>query len=186
MGEGLVVDTTITNAEHMLKVIGGHDKLYWEWSGDHLDVAAWWLPQKGFKILPKIFDCTYQPGTVGDEGDRLITSVRGCRLRPYEVGEKPMPLWTESVLELPQTRAELKRIVEDEGVLDMSFEEEVAKYIARSYGSEDYYKANEETLSEDRWTLKRFGEVLALLADCMEQVHRAEHVPLFFEFSIPR
>jgi len=66
------------------------------------------------------------------------------------------------------------------------FESLKAKYVARSYGSEDYYKANEETLSEERWTLKRFGEVLTLLADCIDQVHRAEHVPLFFEFSIPR
>jgi len=40
-----------------------------------------------------------------------------------------MPLWTESVLKLPQTRAELKRILEDEGVLDMDFEEEVVKDI---------------------------------------------------------
>ena len=34
--------------------------------------------------------------------------------------------------------------------------------------------------------IARFGEVLILLADCIDQVHRAEHVPLFFEFCIPR
>jgi len=56
----------------------------------------------------------------------------------------------------------------------------------RWYGGEVHYKANEESLSDDIWTLKRFGEVLTLLADCIDQVHRAEHVPLFFEFSIPR
>jgi len=68
-----------------------------------------------------------------------------------------MPLWTESVLKLPQTRAELKRILEDEGVLDMDFEEEVVKDIERWYGGEVHYKANEESLSDDIWTLKRFG-----------------------------
>ena len=39
-----------------------------------------------------------------------------------------MPLWTESVLKLPQMRAELKRILEED-VLDMDFEEEVVKDI---------------------------------------------------------
>jgi len=48
------------------------------------------------------------------------------------------------------------------------------------------YKADEKSLSDDIWALKRFGEVLTLLADCIDQVYRAEHVPLFFEFSIPR
>jgi len=153
MGEGLVFETTISNANHMLKVIGDHDKLYWEWAPHHLNVAAWWLPKKGFKILPKIFDENYKPGTVGDEGDKLITSVRGCLLRPYEVGDEPMPIWHESVLELPETRAELKRIAEEE-VLDMSFEEEVVKDMKKWYGSEVYYKADEESLNEDRWTLR--------------------------------
>jgi len=111
--------------------------------------------------------------------------VEGCLLRPYEVGEEPMPIWSESVLELPEMRAELKRIAEEE-VLDMSFEEEVVKDMEKWHGKEVYYKADEESLYEDRWTLKKFGEVLSLLADCMDQVRLTEHFPLLFEFSIPR
>jgi len=38
------------------------------------------------------------------------------------------------------------------------------KDMERWYGSEVCYKANEGSLDEDRWTLKRFGEVLTLLA----------------------
>jgi len=48
------------------------------------------------------------------------------------------------------------------------------------------YKVDEEGLHDDRWTLRKLGEVLTLLADCIDQVHRAERMPLFFEFSIPR
>jgi hypothetical protein len=183
MGEGLVIQMTIFNANRMLKVIKDPDKLSWEWAPHHLDVAARWLPKKGFKILPKIFDRNYIPNAVGDEGDKLITSVRGCLLRPYEVGEEPRPIWSESVLELPEMREELKRIIEEE-VLDMSFEEEVVKDMEKWHGSEVYYKADEESLYEDRWTLKRFGEVLTLLADCMDQVKRTDRLPLFFEFYI--
>lgn len=40
-----------------------------------MDVLARWLPKKGFKILPKFFDTGYRPGRIGDEGDKLITSV---------------------------------------------------------------------------------------------------------------
>ena len=185
MGERLVIETTILNANHILKVIKDPELLVWEWAPHHLDVAARWLPKKGFKILPKVFDADYKPGTVGDEGDQLIMKVEGCLLRPYEVGEEPMPIWSESVLELPEMRAELKRIAEEE-VLDMSFEEEVVKDMEKWHGKEVYYKADEESLYEDRWTLKKFGEVLSLLADCMDQVRLTEHFPLLFEFSIPR
>jgi hypothetical protein len=184
MGERLVIQSGIEDASRILKVIKDPKKLYWEWGPSQLDAAAKWLPEKGFKILPKIFDENYKPGTIGDEGDRLITSVKGCRLRAYEVGEEPMPIWSESVLELPEMRAELKRIVEEE-VLDMSFEEVVSELVK---GDEDevYYTVDEQGLHDSQWSMRKFGEVLTMLADCMDQVQRAEHLILFFEFFIPR
>jgi hypothetical protein len=186
MGEALVIETTIFNANHMLKVIKNPDELYWEWGPSQLDAVAKWLPKKGFKILPKIFDENYKPGTVGDEGDRLIMSVRGCRLRPYEVGEEPMPIWRESVLELTEMRAELKRIVEED-VLDISFEEEVVRVLEGWHGKgKAYYTVDEETLHDNQGTLKRFGKVLTMLADCMDKVKQTERLPPFFEFYIPR
>ena len=185
MGERLVIETTILNANRILKVIKDPELLVWEWAPGQLDAAARWLPKKGFKILPKIFDENYEPGKVGDEGDKLIMSVRGCLLRPYEVGGEIITIWNESVLDLPETREELKRLVEEE-VLDMSFEEEVVKDMEKWHGSDVYYTIDEASLHDNRWILKRFGEVLTLLADCMDQVRQTEHLPLFFEFSIPR
>ena len=122
---------------------------------------------------------------MGDEGDKLIMSVRGCLLRPFEVGGEIITIWNETVLELPETRAELKRLVEEE-VLDMSFEEEVVSVLKEWHGSDVYYTIDEASLHDNRWTLRRFGEVLTLLADCMDQVKQTEHLLLFFEFSIPR
>jgi len=186
MGEALVIQTTILNANHMLKVIRNPDELYWEWGPSQLDAAAKWLPKKGFKILPKIFDENYKPGTVGDEGDKLITNVRGCLLRPYEVGEEPMPIWSESVLELPEMREELKRIIEEE-VLDMSFEEEVVRVLEEWHGKgKAYYTVDEEGLHDNQLFLRKFGEVLTMLANCMDQVKQTEHLSLLFEFYIPR
>lgn len=186
MGEGLVIQATIFDANHMLKVIKDPDKLYWEWAPGQLDVAAKWLPKKGFKILPKIFDENYKPGTVGDEGDRLITSVKGCLLRPYEVGGEPMPIWSESILELPETREELKRIVGEE-VLDMSFEEEIVRELEKRYGKgKAYYTLDEGSLHDNQQNLRKFGEVLTMLADCIDQVKQTERLPPFFEFYIPR
>lgn len=186
MGEALVIQTSIFNASHMLRVIKDPGKLYWEWGPSQLDAAAKWLPKKGFKILPKIFDENYKPGSVGDEGDRLITGVGGCLLRAYKVGDEPMPIWRESVLELPETRAELKRIAEEE-VLDMSFEEEVVRVLEKWHGKgKSYYTVDEESLHDNQLTLRKFGEILMLLADCMDQVKQTEFLSLFFEFYIPR
>ena len=185
MGERLVIQTGIEDASRILKMINDPEKLTWEWAPSQLDAAAKWLPKKGFKILPKIFDENYKPGTVGDEGDRLIMSVRGCRLRPYEVEEEPMPIWRESVLELTEMRAELKRIVEEE-ILDLSFEEEVVRQLAKGDDDEVYYTVDEEGLHDNQWSLRKFGEVLTMLADCIDQIQLTEHVPLFFEFFIPR
>jgi len=186
MGDRLVIQAVIDDASLILNVIKDPDKLYWEWGPSQLDAAAKWLPKKGFKILPKIFDENYKPGTVGDEGDRLITSVKGCLLRPYEVGDEPMPIWKESILELPETREELKRIVEEE-VLDMSFEEEVVRVLEGRHGKgKAYYTVDEETLHDNQQNLRKFGEILTMLADCIDQVKQTEHLPPYFEFNIPR
>jgi len=83
-------------------------------------------------------------------------------------------------------KEELKRIVEEE-VLDMSFEEEVVRELEEWHGKgKSHYTLDEESLHDNQWTLRRFGEVLTLLADCMDQVRQTEHLPLFFEFFIPR
>jgi len=186
MGEMLVIQTSISNASHMLRVIKDSDQLYWEWGPSQLDAAVKWLPKKGFKILPKIFDENYKPGTVGDEGDKLITNVGGCLLRAYKVGDEPMPIWRESVLELPETRAELKRITEEE-VLDMSFEEEVVRQLEKWHGKgKSYYTVDEGGLHDNQLTLRKFGGILMMLADCIDQVRQTERLSLFFEFYIPR
>jgi len=71
MGEGLVIKATITSAKEILRVIKDPELLYWEERGHHLDVLAKWLPDRGFKILPKFFDKDYKLGTVDDEADKL-------------------------------------------------------------------------------------------------------------------
>jgi len=186
MGERLVIQASIDDASRILKVIKDPEKLSWEWAPGQFDAAAKWLLKKGFKILPKILDENYKPGTIGDEGDKLITSVKGCLLRSYEVGDEPMPIWRESVLELPETRAELKRLVEEE-VLDMSFEEEVVRVLEGRHGKDKaYYTIDEETLHDNQQNLRKFGEILTMLADCIDQVKQTEHLPPFFEFYIPR
>jgi len=119
VGEYLVIRADLLAAADMLEVLGNPRLLSWEGGSHHLDVLARWLPKKGFKILPKFFDMSYRPGKVGDEGDKLITSVGGCS----EDEEEPMPIWNSSVLVLPQIRDELKRVIEGT-ILDMSFEED--------------------------------------------------------------
>jgi len=68
----LVIETTIFDARILLGAIKDPNQLFWDWGPEHLDVAARWLPKKGFRILPKIFDANYRPGTVGDKGDRNL------------------------------------------------------------------------------------------------------------------
>jgi len=183
MGERLVIMTTISDANDILKIIKDPKLLNWEWVDHHLDVAVKWLPKKGFKILPKLFDADYRPGTVGDEGDRLVTKVHGCVLRSLDMGE-PIPIWKEQILKIPEMREELRRVIEEK-VLDISFEEEVVKDIEKWSGKpEIVYKADDEGLKEDNETLQRLGKILMMLADCMDQVKRIKGVPLFFDFYI--
>jgi len=49
-----------------------------------------------------------------------------------------------------------------------------------------YYSVDEETLHDNQRNLKKFGEILPLLADCMDQVKQTERLQPFFEFFIPR
>ncbi|MBO3802356.1 MAG: hypothetical protein JTT11_00535 [Candidatus Brockarchaeota archaeon] len=177
---------SIKDANEILKVVKNPNLLLnwnWEWGPYHLDVAARWLPRKGFKILPKIFDANYRPGTVGDEGDKLIVKVHGCTIRS-EDGWEPMPVWHDQVLQIPETREELKRIVEG-NVLDMGFEDEVVREMERVHGKGGVcYKADKESLDEDNYTLKMLGEILTMLADCVDQVTRNKGLPPSFEFFI--
>ena len=106
MGEGLVIKTTIGSAKDILEVIKDPELLYWEEHRHLIDVMAKWLPQKGFKVLPKFFDKDYKPGTVGDEADQIITKVGGCILRME--GEELTPIWHERALTLPEMKEEFK------------------------------------------------------------------------------
>lgn len=184
MGEGLVIQTTIDNASDILKVIKDPAQLSWEEGPDRLDALARWLPKKGFKILPKIFERDgYRPGTVGDEGDRLIVKVEGCTLR-HEEGGEPIPVWHDQILQLPEMREELRRIVEG-NVLDMSFEEEVVRVMEEKFGEgKASHKVDERSLQESNFTLKRLGEILLRLIDCMDQVKRTRGISPFFDFYI--
>ncbi len=120
---------------------------------------------------------------MGDEGDKLIVKVQGCTIRS-EDGWEPIPVWHNQILELPEMREELKRIAEG-NVLDMSFEEEVVREMEKVHGKDDvYYKAEEESLDEDNDTLKIFGEILTMLADCIDQVKRTKGLPPTFDIII--
>ena len=188
MGEYLVIRADLLAAADMLEVLGDPKLLCWEEDSHCLDVLARWLPKKGFKILPKLFDASYRPGTVKDDGDRLITNVGGCHLRS-EDGEEPMPIWNSSVLVLPQVREELRRIIE-ENVLDMSFEEEIVKELKRIFGKA-YYEVDEKKLEEDNKSLRNFAKILMRLVECVDQIRikrEKEGWPstVDFEFYIPR
>jgi len=184
MGESLSIITNIFEANDILKVIKNPDLLCWEEGPDRLDALARWLPKKGFKILPKIFERDgYTPGTVGDEGDRLIVKVEGCTLR-HEEGGEPIPVWHDQILELPEMREELRRIVEG-NALDMSLEEEVVRVMEEKFGKgEAYHRADEKSLEESNFTLKKLGEILLRLMDCMDQVKRTKGISPFFDFYI--
>ena len=182
MGEGLVIKVTIASAKEILKVIKDPELLYWEERGHHLDVLAKWLPEKGFKILPKFFEKDYRPGTVGDEADKLITKVGACALRTE--GEESNLIWREQALKLTEMREELKRILEG-NVLDMNFEDDVARDVVGAHG-EALYKADEKVLEEDNENLKRLANILNILAECVDDAKRVNGGPLFFEFYIPR
>ena len=184
MGEMLIIETTIFDANILFRTIKDPDQLFWDWGPEQLDVAARWLPKKGFKILPKLFDANYKPGNVGDEGDRLITRVRGCYLRTE--GAELISVWCEQVLELQETKDELRKFIEG-NILDMSFEEEVVKDMEKWHGKgEAYYTADGENLRSDNKNLKSLGEILLKLAECMDKVKQEQDgVSPFFEFYIP-
>jgi hypothetical protein len=187
MGEYLVIRADLLEAAEMLKVLPDVGKFYWEWGPTALDVAARWLPKKGFKILPKFFDANYRPGTVGDEADKLIESVGGCTLRMEgQVG--PIPIWNSAILELPEMREELKRILEED-VLDMSFEEEVAKVWGDRVDTLNF-KA-EKRLRDDNERLRDLARIITKLVECYDRIgneREKEGMPRFveFEFYIPR
>jgi len=182
MGEGLIIRTSIASAKEILKVIKDPELLFWEDGGHHLDVMAKWLPKKGFRILPKFFDKDYRPGTVGDEADELINKARGCTLRTE--GKETTPIWHERTLRLPEMREELNRIIEG-NVLDMGFEDDVARVVLKAH-NEALYKADEKILEGDNENLKRLANILNMLAECMHEAKRANGIPMFFEFYIPR
>lgn len=190
MGEFLVIIAELSAAADILKVLGDPELLHWEWGPHHLDVAARWLPKKGFKLLPKFFDKDYRPGTVGDEGDNLIRSVGGCYLRPEGGGrEAIMPMWCSTILELPQMREELKRILEG-NVLDMNFEEEIARELKEIFG-EAHYEVDKQALEDDNETLRDLAKIITKLIDCIDQIkidRKGKFKPpiVYFEFYIPR
>jgi len=182
MGEGLIIRASIRSAKEILEVIKDPDLLFWENGGHHLDVMAKWLPGKGFKILPKFFDKDYKPGAVGDEADALITKVGGCSLR--KEWDETIPIWHEYALRIPEMREGLNRIIEG-NVLDMNFEDDVARAVLEAHG-EALYKADKETLEGDNENLKRFAKILYVLAECVDKAKRDNGIPVFFEFFIPR
>lgn len=189
MGEFLVIRTELLAAVDMLEVLGDPRLLYWEWGISSIEAATKWLPNKGFKILSKFFDRDYKPGTVGDEADKLITGVGGCYLTTPRGRTNQIPIWCSTILELPQMREELRRIL-DGNVLDMSFEEEVKKDMEKSNGKSQY-KPDKQALDGDNENLKNFAEILTKLANCIDQVKTRREkegtMPyIFFEFYIPR
>jgi len=184
MGEALVIIANILDANDILKVIENPDQLYWEWGPIHLDVAARWLPKRGFKILPKIFDADYRPGSIGDEGDRIVTKAQMCDLQEVIAKDVHIPMWLGYVLELPEMREEVKRIAEG-NVLDMSFEEEVVKDIESVQGKgKAHYEANDATLEDDNQTLQELGKIFMMLTDCMDQVKKSKGYKPPFRFYI--
>ena len=178
----MIIRVSIRSAKEILEVIKDPDLLFWENGGHHLDVMAKWLPKKGFKILPKFFDKDYKPGDVGDETDEIITKVGGCSLRTE--GAETTPIWHEYALRIPEMREELNRIIEG-NVLDMNYEDEVARVVLEAHG-EALYKADEEILEGDNENLKRLANILNMLAECVDEAKQDNGIPVFFEFYIPR
>jgi len=186
MGEPLVIIASLRSAARILKIIKDPELLEWEESIEHLDVLAKWLPKKGFKILPKFFDKSYRPGTLGDEADKLIIKIRGCYLGSPGGLESTIPVWDSVILEQPQLREELNRILKEE-VLDISFEEELTKEFEEIFG-EALHKADERNLKDDNENLKELARILMRLAECIDQIKKEKeegHIPfIHFEFYI--
>lgn len=190
MGECLVIRADILAAPTLLKVIGDVRDLYWETSSHHRDVMARWLPKKGFKIIPKILDAGYKPGTVGDDADKLITRMQACYLGNPGGREELIPVWNSDILVQPQTREELKRIL-DKNILDMSFEEEVVRDMGEKHRRKANYPVNEQTLNGDNENLKDLAKILMRLAQSINKakadLKKKGDMPVIdFEFYIPR
>jgi hypothetical protein len=186
MGEPLIIVASLRSAARILEIIKDPELLEWEESIEHLNVLAKWLPKKGFKILPKILDMSYRPGTIGDEADKLITKIRGCYLGTPGGLESTIPVWDSVILEQQQLREELKRILKEE-ILDISFEEELAKEFEKIFG-EALRKADERNLKDDNENLKELAKVLMRLAKCIDQIKKGKEegkIPFIrFEFYI--
>jgi hypothetical protein len=147
MEEPLVIIRSIFQANEILKVIKDPDQLYWEWGPHQLNAAAKWLPKRGFKILPKTFDTNYRPGSVGDEGERIVTKAKMRNLQEIIAEDVHVLMWNALVLRLPEMKREIKRI-SDGDVLDMSFEEEVVKDIESvSEKGKDNYVLNPNSVA---------------------------------------
>lgn len=99
-----------------------------------------------------------------------------------KIGEESTLIWCEQALKLTEMREELKRILEG-NVLDMSFEDDVAKDVLRAH-SEALYKADEKILEADNESLKQLANILNILAECVDEATNS--LPVFFEFCIPR
>lgn len=188
MGEPLVITTSLQTAKDILKIIKDPELLSWEGGSHVIDVLSKWLPRKGFEILPKFLDTNYKPGTIGDKGDELIISIRGCHLRSVD-GQESQPIWDARVLRLPQMREELRKILEEQ-ILDMSFEQEVAKELKGIFGDINR-PIDKKILEDDNKNLQDLARILMKLAECIDQViinRGKEHGPPFveLEFYIPR
>jgi len=185
MGEYLVIRAELEGAAELLKFIEDTRDLYWEIGWHHREVLTRWLPKKGFRILPKLLDQNYTPGTVNDDADRLIMEVQACYLGNPGGREDLIPVWKSNVLELTQTRDELRRVIEED-VLDMTFEEEVMRDVVKTR-PDAHYPVNEQSLENSRGHLKDLARILMKLADCIDQVKKRAKIPYVeFEFYIPR
>ena len=185
MGEYLVIWADLGGAAELLKFIGKPSDLYWEIGWHQREVLTRWLPKKGFKILPKLFDPNYNPGTVNDDADELITRVQACYWSNPRGREDPIPVWKSKILEQTQTRAELRRVIEED-VLDMSFEEEVMEDVVKTHPNV-HYPVNEQSLENSREHLKDLARILMKLANGIDRVKQEGEVPYVeFEFYIPR
>jgi len=185
MGEYLVIWGELEGVAELLKFIEDPRDLYWEIGWHHREVLTRWLPKKGFKILPKLMDPNYTPGTVNDDADKLITTEQACYWGNPGGREDPIPVWKTKILELTQTRDELKRVIEED-VLDISFEEEVMKDVVKTH-PDAHYPVTEQSLENSKEHLKDLARILMRIANGIDQVKQGGEIPYVeLEFYIPR
>jgi len=153
-----------------------------------LTVALMW-------VVAIVIVRTFGPVKLSRETSNCSGGVEWLRLQRRNLlkdrgREELIPVWNSDILVQPQTREELKRIL-NKNILDMSFEEEVVRDMGEKHRRKVNYPVSEQTLNGDNENLKDLVKILIRLAQSIDKakanLKKKGDIPIIdFEFYISR